>query len=95
MDGPPAHYKKMVQWHDSMMTRQAKLVTFVISLMTDITNRGGQAVYIRSACRLVVRDAIPLIDRARAMADFAAILAAKKLAEHPGCSISHETLRGG
>jgi hypothetical protein len=38
MDGPSAYSKRMVQWRDSMMTRQPKLVTFVINLMTDITN---------------------------------------------------------
>jgi hypothetical protein len=38
VDGSSAQFKRMVQWRDSMMMRQAKLVTFVISLMTDITN---------------------------------------------------------
>jgi|ERR1700720_4726908 hypothetical protein len=43
MDGPSAHSKRMVQWRDAMTTRRAKLVTFVISLMTDITNGVAQS----------------------------------------------------
>jgi hypothetical protein len=41
MDGSSAHSKRMVDSRDAMTTRQAKLVTFVISLMTNVTKRRG------------------------------------------------------
>jgi hypothetical protein len=43
MDGSSAHSKRMVHSRDAMTTRQAKLVTFVIGVMTNVTNGVAQS----------------------------------------------------